>query len=579
MKTKKPYTPPHPRTAWGKAIEQKKQDEWNFRALQWQTAPTAVMNIPSPQRDKYYQALYKLWYKAEGSEELMRFYTTRFPPNFLYNVNNFYNRAVGSDVPFMHYNLPQVITKAMADLVFAKNPVISAMTGNEDLDGDTDKAIHDIWDDNDEQNLLRKAAQLESYSGAVGIKIVLDPEISDYPIFQLYPKEQVETVDKYGRITEIIFKDYYPVDDQGPGGQQNYVLRSHYGRGYIKYDLWNEEENIAFLTTKSEKIPLSTVPGLSDLKDIEFKNPDGTPSDLILGYYKENKENAKSDYSGILDDFEALDEIYSNMMDFVRKSKIKTYYPENTLIKDINAASGRSLVVPDAYDTSNIPVRDTNPNTSNYQIKRDVIQETQQTFKGYSELFQDRVQTTLSTCGLSLSTVAYDNGNAGKYITNEVSNTQERHSLRTRDEKISRWTSAIQYVTDAALQAYAAKETGGSVTLNQGIGSDNVHVSFPEYDELPIQEKVLLIIQKLNAGLMTKEDAWKELYPDVSEEDLKKKISEADSEAAEKQKTEFSLKQKFTAADAKRTMDGASKGKIADPNNKKQRGKDDKSDD
>ena len=60
MKTKKQYTPPHPRTAWGKAIEQKKQDEWNFRALQWQTAPTAVMNIPSPQRDKYYQALYKL---------------------------------------------------------------------------------------------------------------------------------------------------------------------------------------------------------------------------------------------------------------------------------------------------------------------------------------------------------------------------------------------------------------------------------------------------------------------------------------------------------------------------------------
>ena len=205
--------------------------------------------------------------------------------------------------------------------------------------------------------------------------------------------------------------------------------------------------------------------------------------------------------------------------------------------------------------------------------------EMQQTFKGYSELFQDRVQTTLSTCGLSLSTVAYDNGNAGKYITNEVSNTQERHSLRTRDEKISRWTSAIQYVTDAALQAYAAKEVSGSVTLNQGVGSDNIHVSFPEYDELPIQEKVLLIIQKLNAGLMTKEDAWKELYPDVSEEDLKKKISEADSEAAEKQKTEFSLKQKFTPADAKRTMDGASKGKIADPNNKKQRDKDDKSDD
>jgi hypothetical protein len=106
MKTKKPYTPPQPKTAWGKSIEQKKQDEWNFRMMQWQVQPTAVMSVPSPQRDKYYQALYKLWYQAEGSEELMRFYSCRFPPNYMFSTNGFYNKAIGSDVPFMHYNLP-----------------------------------------------------------------------------------------------------------------------------------------------------------------------------------------------------------------------------------------------------------------------------------------------------------------------------------------------------------------------------------------------------------------------------------------------------------------------------------------
>lgn len=404
--------------------------------------------------------------------------------------------------------------------------------------------------------------------------MVLDPEMSDYPIFQLYPKEQIEVTRKYGRITEIAFKDYYPMDDQGLG-QENYVLYSRYGRGYIKYELFDEAENIAYMTDRKEKVPLSKVPEIADLKNVVLSNPDGTTSDVILAYYKENKENAKSDYSGIIDDFIALDEIYSNMIDFVRKSKIKTYYPENTLLKDITASSGKSLVIPSAYDTSNIPVRDTNPNTSNYQIKRDSIQEMQQTFKGYSELFQDRVQTTLSTCGLSLSTVAYDNGNAGKYITNEVSNTQERHSLRTRDEKIARWTSAIQYITDIALMADAAKQIDGQVILNKGIGSDCVSVHFQDYDELPVQERVLLVIQKLNAGLMTKEDAWKELYPDISDEDIKNKIKAADDEQAEKEKNEFSLKQKFTVKDAQRTMNAAKSDKIADPNNKKQRAKDD----
>jgi hypothetical protein len=46
----------------------------------------------------------------------------------------------------------------MADLVFAKKPYISAMTGDNNLDDDVTKEIQSIWDDNDEHNLLRSAA-------------------------------------------------------------------------------------------------------------------------------------------------------------------------------------------------------------------------------------------------------------------------------------------------------------------------------------------------------------------------------------------------------------------------------------
>jgi hypothetical protein len=98
----------------------------------------------------------------------------------------------------------------MVNLIFAKEPQIDVDTGNKKTDAKLQQSLDLAWQDNRKMDLLRKAAEAESYSGAVGIKVTMDSDESDYPILQLYPKEDLEIRKKYDRVEEICFKDYYP---------------------------------------------------------------------------------------------------------------------------------------------------------------------------------------------------------------------------------------------------------------------------------------------------------------------------------------------------------------------------------
>ena len=54
----------------------------------------------------------------------------------------------------------------------------------------------------------------------------------------------------------------------------------------------------------------------------------------------QNKSGSRSDYEGLISLFNALDETYSTMMDYVRRSKINTFMTEDLLPKD---ARGKAI--------------------------------------------------------------------------------------------------------------------------------------------------------------------------------------------------------------------------------------------
>jgi len=448
--------------------------------------------------EEWYTRLNRIFYYCD-TQELLRFYKTRYPKKWVYRTNNFYRVVNNKTLPIMHYPLSNIISKTMANLVFTDNPIITL--SSEEM---TDK-LKDIYNDNNLGVMLQKACEYESYSGAVGFKPIIDQEVSPYPILMIYPKEDIEIVRKYDRITEIIFRDVYD------RGDKQYLLYTICGKGYMDYKLYVKK--VATTNEKGREVPLNEIDETKDLKRIEFKYSDGRPYDKIVAIYKENRTDAESDYKNLYDDFAALDEIYSNMTDFIRRSRIKTYMPESLLEEDIRTGK---RVEKDEYDSDNIVLHDSNPKGTTQEVKRDTI-DIAASVQGYKESFENVLLHALSTVGLSPATVGLDISGANSSAL--ALNIRERTSLRTKSEKQKRWLEALKKLSILLLELSTIRDGGNSTYILDEI-DDIADVQFAEYETPSYSEQIDVLAKALDAGLIDKRSALQQLYPDADQDSI-----------------------------------------------------------
>jgi len=435
----------------------------------------------------------KIFYKAD-SAELLRWFKTHRPKNMIVPTNYFY-RCDLNNLPVMHYPLANMITKAMVSLIFEEEPKITS--NNEKLD----KLIDEIYQENGGIELFQKGAELESYSGAVAFKPIIDPEFSQYPILIPYPKEDIEVIKKYDRLTEIIFKDYYEKNGI------DYVLCTICGKGYIDYKLFSLNGN-----KKTEK-SLEILDETSDLKPLKFYSNDGRPYNKIMAVYKENRNNALSDYHNLTDDFAALDEIYSNMINYIRKSKIKTYLPENTLYQD--PKSGKNII-PNDYDNDNIILYDSNPEGTEQKVSRDIV-DIGNSIQGYQSAFNNVLLNALMTVGLSPATLGLDISGANSSAL--ALNIRERTSLRTRSEKIKRWKKTLKELTSFLLSLSSLTYIGEKVYIDD-FDVELFNIEIPEYEAPTYDQKVQTYSVAIQNNLIDLETALTSLYPDKDETEI-----------------------------------------------------------
>lgn len=444
----------------------------------------------------------RIWYRA-NKDTLLRFYKTTRRNNQLYPIQDFYRLTPGN-IPIQHYPLADMITKTMVNLVFSEQPTIAFETGNQKRDKELNKILEEIYDDNNIASLIQNAAELESYSGAVAFKPVLDPDFSDYPIIMAYPKEDFEVVRKYNRIQGIIFKDYYTK------GKDEYVLYTECGIGYITYKLFKMNKNGS---ESNEEVPLKTLPETAGLKPLTFRTTDGKPLRQLLAVYKENKTNATSDYSGIIDDFQALDEIYTNMVNYIRKSKVKVYMPENMCKKN---EKGETMV-PFDYDSDYTILYDNNPEGTQQEAKRDVI-DIQNTITGYTNAFNEVLKHAVLNTGLSLSSIGYDI--SGANASGEALSIREKVSMRTRSEKIHLWDEALQSLTRLVVALQTYNVVGEDIHI-ENMFDYNVLVSFAEYEAPTFDAVVESLAAAKEAGLIDLDTALHRLWDDeYSEQEI-----------------------------------------------------------
>lgn len=444
----------------------------------------------------------RIWYKA-NKDTLLRFYKTTRRVNQLYPIQDFY-RLVPGNIPIEHYPLADMITKTMVNLVFSEKPTITIQTGNQKTDKKLNEIIEEIYEDNKLSSLLQEAAELESYSGAVAFKPIIDTEFSEYPILMAYPKENIDVIRKYNRIQAILFKDYYSKN------KKNYVLYTECGVGYIDYKLYELSKN---KKESRDEVSLNTLPETKGLKRVEFKDSKGVKLNQIMAVYKENKTNATSDYSGIIDDFQALDEIYSNMVNYIRKSKVMVYMPENMCKKNEKGET----VVPYDYHTDYTILYDSNPEGTKQEAKRDVI-DIQNTIAGYRDAFNEVLKHAVLNTGLSLSSIGYDISGANS--SGEALAIREKVSMRTRSEKIHRWDEALQQLTKLVLALYHHNVVGDNLYIEDMFKHD-VLVSFAEYESPTFDSVVESLVAAKDGGLIDLDTALHRLWDgEYSEEEI-----------------------------------------------------------
>lgn len=463
------------------------------------------------------------WFKG-SSASLAYFYKNVSDPESFsgYKENNFWKWSQkDSKVPKVHIPVASQISQAMSTLVFDEFPSWDISAGSQERNTALSQIIEDCFAENGFTNMCQKGAQLESYSGSLACKFTLDPEFSNTPILEFYPFGDFWINEKYGRIFEIVFKDLYEV------GKKKFLLNSIYGKGYIKYKLFD-------ITEKKREVPLNTLESTKGLKNIRFIDEAGKPLQIMMAAYKVNRPanpdapNSNlgcSDYAGLASIFDAIDSLASLRQNYFKYgSRIKRVVSEDQLEKD---NEGNVIVKEDSDGLDLLVLKDSNPMDTT-QIKDTVVPSLSDA--PFAEAIANHIGYCCDRCGLSRTSFGVEQ--AGRNASAESLSVRQDANYRTRQAKVKLWTKFIEDIMELVL-IYSVtqdiKEVEGTavITIPSAILGYSYTVTFPPFEQESDAERAERIINIESTGYITREDALKLYYePLLEPKDVEAKVKE-----------------------------------------------------
>lgn len=419
----------------------------------------------------------KIWYRGE-SEELRQLYSqisgsdnTRFWSAI---------STAGMEIRKIHVGLPSMIVDILTNIVIADLNEV-------ELDNHQDE-----WDKIKEENnfkeLVSDAIATTLYLGDGAFKISFDPLLSNYPIIEFYPADKVEIVNCRGRVKEVIFKTVYNSNNQ------EYVLLERYGFGYIEYDL----------TKNGKSVDLSLVEELANLQPILWNEHFMMAVPLKFFNSAKYKGRGKSIYDGKIDNFDALDEAWSQWMDALRKNRTKEYIPENMLPRNPNTGE---VLKPNSFDNAYIQTDASMSENDKHQIS--LVQGNiphESYLATYITALDLCLQGIISPSTLGIDTKKLDNA--------EAQREKEKATLYTRNKIAQTIQETLPVLINTVFKAYA--------TYNKQTVTDIVvDVPFGEYANPSFESQVETVSKAKGSGIMSIEASVDELYGDTKGKDWK----------------------------------------------------------
>lgn len=422
-----------------------------------------------------------VWYRGDP-EELEQYYmqTAMFASGKRFWAAK---PTTGMEIRKMHLSIPSLIVDVLSQIVLSDLNDFKILNGKQE-----------VWDkiekDNDLTDLLSEAIKDVLVVGDGAFKISYDTDISDYPLIEWYPGDQIDFTIAHNRVNEVIFKTIYTKNSQG------YVLHEIYGRGYIRYELYCD----------GQPRSLDYLPETADLKDVYFDERVMLAVPLLIYKSSKQKGRGRSIYEGKYDAFDGLDETISQWMDALRAGRARTYIPEKLIPRD--PLTGM-LIRPNGFDNRFISTISDIAEDANDKIE--VKQPTipyESYLSTYITFLDLALQGIISPSTLGIDTKKLDNA--------EAQREKEKTTLYTRNAIVGALQKTLEKLVGAAINTYLLA-MGGTADYNI-----HIDVPFGEYANPSFESVVETVSKARTSGIMSIEAAIDEMYGDTRDDHWKK---------------------------------------------------------
>ena len=428
----------------------------------------------------------RIWYRGDSYElsqlyeqissgaDSMKFWAAKASP--------------GQEIRKIHTGIPALTVDMLARIALA----------DMNISIEADQAAEELFDEMskpEENNLAKEISEAVKetlYIGDGAFKITFDTEISEYPIVEYYPGDRIELDVRRGRIREVIFKTEYDKPYEG------YVLKEHYGYGYIRNELTYRGNTVDLSAIKEKEI---IEPGW------EFGSEDDRYMLAVPMRFFESakwKERGQSIFDKKTDSYDALDEAWSQWMDALRSGRSKTYIPSRLIPR--NPADG-SLLMPNAFDMRYVQVEsDMTEGVENKIVSAEHPIAHDSYIATYTTALDLALQGIISPSTLGIDVKKLDNA--------EAQREKEKATLYSRNAIIDALQVDIPLLVKTMLKAYAE-------FYELPAKDYEVTVEFGDYANPSFESQVETISKAKTGGIMSIEAAVDELYGDDKDDEWK----------------------------------------------------------
>lgn len=411
--------------------------------------------------------LAQLYGQIDSSQNRLRFWAAR--------------SSTGREIRKMHIGLPAIMVDMLTSIIMTDFDEVTVPDKRKD-------AWQQISRENKFKSLLEEAVSQTLYLGDGAFKISLDTRMSEYPIIEWYPADRIDIIYDRGRMKEVVFKTGYKE------GNKQYELQEHYGFGYIRNELLHN----------GQKADLKNVSALARLKDIRFDDSFCMAVPFYIYSNPRTKGRGKSIFDGKTDDFDSLDEVWSQWIQAMRDGRATKYIPQDLIPRNPKT---QALMQPNPFDNTFIAT----PGGMSENVS-DKIDVTQPDIP--HESYLSTYITALDLCLqgiISPSTIGID---VKKLDNAEAQREKEKTTLYTRGKIIDALQTTIPELINTVFKSL---DTLNQVTVEE----TETSVEFGDYANPSFESQIETVGKAKSSAIMSNEAVVDELYGDTKTEEWK----------------------------------------------------------